>query len=92
MFGIVTAHGGTQVGPGDYWNFDTGDRWRCADSGVLPGEASAVYYRMPAVLVLALAPVLGLTYAIFLPFAGIASVLVMAGRKVFFGRRARRTV
>jgi len=42
------------------------------DEGVLPGEKEARYFRVPALLVLAGAPVIGGSFVMFLPFIGFA--------------------
>lgn len=74
--------GGTKVQPGFYWN--AGD-WRIVTidgtEGVLPGGQEQKYIRVPAAGMLALAPVLGLSFVIFLPFVGIAMVLTQVGKR-----------
>lgn len=52
------------------------------DGGTLPGEAGQRYVRMPLPLVLALGPLAGAVYIIFLPFAGIMAVLLYLARKL----------
>jgi hypothetical protein len=73
---------GTRVGKGTYWNFSTGDRIDISDEGVLPGDRETVYYRLPATGIVALGPVLGLLYAAFLPFIGIAMLVKVIIQKV----------
>ena len=51
------------------WNFGTGDR-------------KAVYYRMPAMGILVFGPLMGLLYAIFLQFIGIAMPVKLVIQKV----------
>jgi len=51
------------------------------EEGTLPGEGGLVYYRMPAAAIIVLAPVLGLLYAAFLPFIGIAMLVKLVGQK-----------
>jgi hypothetical protein len=74
--------GGTKVQPGFYWN--AGD-WRIVTvdgtEGVLPGGHEEKYVRVPAAGMLALAPVLGLSFVIFLPFVGFAMVLTQVGKR-----------
>lgn len=70
--GGIKFGGGQKVGTGDYWDFHTGTRVHLDAEGVLPGDA--VYYRLPALAVLLLAPLAGLAYALFLPFIGLAFV------------------
>ncbi len=77
--------GGEAVGAGNYWNFSTGERVRIEESGVLPGDASDSYYKVPPVVILAAGPILGLAYAVFLPFIGIAMLLTVLSKKLFGG-------
>lgn len=80
------AHtGGQVVGGGSYWNFTTGERVQIRDSATLPGDAEATYYRLPPIAMLLVAPMLGLLYALFLPFIGIAMLVTLVGRKLFGG-------
>ena len=77
--------GGEAVGTGTYWNFSSGERVNIEGSGVLPGDASQSYYKFrPAVILLA-GPILGLAYAVFLPFIGIAMFVTVLSKKVFGG-------
>ena len=73
--------GGDRVGKGTYWNLRNGERVDIADEGTLPGSGTT-WYRMPAAAVIVAAPALGLLYAAFLPFIGIAMVVKMAGEKI----------
>jgi len=73
---------GTKVGKGTYWNFSTGERIDISTEGVLPGGRDDVYYRLPATGIVALGPVLGLLYAAFLPFIGIAMLVKVIFQKV----------
>jgi len=73
---------GTKVGKGTYWNFSNGERIDISTEGVLPGGRGTVYYRLPAIGIVALGPVLGLLYAAFLPFIGIAMLVKVVLRKV----------
>jgi hypothetical protein len=72
---------GTRVGKGTYWNFSTGERIDISAEGVLPGRDD-VYYRLPATGIVALGPILGLLYAAFLPFIGIAMLVKVVFQKV----------
>ena len=77
--------GGETVGTGTYWNFSTGERVNIEGKGILPGDASQAYYKFrPAVILLA-GPVLGLVYAVFLPFIGIAMFVAILLKKLFGG-------
>jgi hypothetical protein len=83
---IGLAHtGGQIVGAGNYWNFTTGERVHVRDSRTLPGDAETTYYRLPPLAMLLAAPLLGLAYAMFLPFIGIAMLITLIGRKLFGG-------
>ena len=79
---MLKHNAGTKVGKGTYWNFSTGERIDISAEGVLPGEKNDVYYRLPATGILVLAPVLGLLYALFLPFIGIAMLMKVVLKKV----------
>jgi hypothetical protein len=51
------------------------------ERGPLPGTEDRTWHRVPMILMLALAPLLGLAFVIFLPFIGFAMVARMAGEK-----------
>lgn len=84
MFGLKKI-GGQKVREGNYWNFSTGDRVHIEKEGVLPGGEDATYYKFPPVVMLLAAPVMGLVYAVFLPFIGIAMLLMVLSGKLFGG-------
>jgi hypothetical protein len=77
--------GGEMAGKGNYWNFSTGERITIETEGKLPGEDSKVYFKASPLLVLAAGPVLGLLYAVFLPFIGIVMLLSVALSKMLGG-------
>ncbi len=79
---MIRHKGGHRAGKGTYWNFGTGERVDFAAEGVLPGDGNAVYYRLPSAGILFMGPVLGLLYAAFLPFIGIAMVLKLIVQKI----------
>jgi len=81
--------GGEAVGRGNYWNFATGERVHIEDSGVLPGDESQTWYKGNPVMILLAGPVLGLAYAVFLPFIGIAMAASLIGRRIFGGAADR---
>ena len=66
---------GSRVGKGTYWNLANGERIDIAGEGMLPGGARTVYFRLPATGILLLGPIVGLVYAAFLPFIGIAMLV-----------------
>ncbi|MBI5187723.1 MAG: hypothetical protein HZA07_01430 [Nitrospirae bacterium] len=82
---MLKYNGGDKVRKGTYWNFATGERIDVTHEGVLPGERKAIYFRLPATGILVLGPILGLIYAAFLPFIGIAMVARLIGEKVLGG-------
>ena len=79
---MLKHNAGTKVGKGTYWNFSNGERIDISAEGVLPGSKNDVYYRLPATGIVALGPVLGLLYAAFLPFIGIAMLVKVILQKV----------
>jgi len=76
---------GDRAGKGNYWNFSTGERITMSAEGSLPGQEDTVYYKANPFVILAAAPVLGLIYAVFLPFIGIAILLRVAVAKMLGG-------
>ncbi len=75
--------GGTKVPAGFYFNKKN---WEIVTvsgkkGGVLPGDAEAGYLRIPAVAMLAAAPVLGAAFVIFLPLIGFALFATAAFKK-----------
>ena len=81
----IRHNGGEKVSKGSYWNFSTGERVNISSEERLPGDGSVTYYKANPVMILAAGPVLGLLYAAFLPFIGIAIVLKLAVTKIFAG-------
>jgi len=82
---MLKHNGGDRVGKGTYWNLTNGERIDIRDEGILPGEAKKAYYRMPAAAIIVAGPVLGLIYALFLPFIGIAMLVKLVGQKAGSG-------
>ena len=81
----IKKTGGETVCTGDYWNFANGERVHFSAKGVLPGRPDETYHMVPPAAVLVAGPVLGLVYAVFLPFIGIAMLLSLAAHKLFGG-------
>ena len=79
---MLRHNGGEIVEKGTYWNLSNGERIDVAEQGILPGGRDRNFYRMPAAAVLAAAPVLGLLYAAFLPFIGIAMLAKLVAQKI----------
>jgi hypothetical protein len=70
------AHtGGTKVNYGFYWSAKAWDMAMVpAEGGLLPGGSDRRYTRIPTVLFLLMAPLMGALYVVFLPVAGFALV------------------
>ena len=79
---MLKHNGGDRVGKGTYWDLTNGERIDISAEGTLPGDVRKTYYRMPAAAVIVLAPVIGLLYAAFLPFIGIAMLVKLVGQKI----------
>ena len=82
---MLKHKGGDRIGKGTYWNLTNGERIDISSEGILPGDAKKSYYRMPAAAIIVAGPVLGLMYAAFLPFIGIAMVVKLVGQKAGSG-------
>ena len=78
---MLKHNGGDRVGKGTYWNLTNGERIDISDEGTLPGDVKKTYYRMPAAAIIVAGPVLGLMYAAFLPFIGIAMLVKLVAQK-----------
>lgn len=83
----MTTYTGTQnVEAGLYYTVRPFTLTTMDQKGPLPGADDRTYTRVPMILMLALAPLLGLAFVIFLPFIGFAMVARIAGEKaVEFG-------
>jgi len=77
--------GGETVGKGTYWNFRNGERVDVEGTEMLPGGSTARYVKAPAAGLLVLGPALGLLYAMFLPFIGIAMLVKLVAEKAAGG-------
>ena len=77
------TRGGNKVDGGYYLNPKT---WSLVAvngaKGVLPGKTNDRYVKVPAIAMLAAAPLLGATLVIFLPFVGLALFAAAGFRKV----------
>jgi hypothetical protein len=82
---MLTNRGGHKVGKGTYWDLRKGHRIDIAHEGVLPGNETETYFRMSSGVMLLSGPIIGLVYAILMPFIGIATVAALAGGKVLGG-------
>lgn len=81
MLGI-SKKGGERAREGNYWNFTNGERIHLEEDGILPGGSNVTYLKFHPVAILIAGPVLGLLYAAFLPFIGIAMLLQVTFEKV----------
>jgi hypothetical protein len=83
--------GGTKVAGGYYWHVGS---WEIAtvreETGTLPGTAKDRYLHAPLPVLFLAAPVMGLAFAIFLPFIGFAMPVYAIGRGIFGGRRRQQ--
>ncbi len=72
-------NGGQRVTRGVYLDLTSVDLFQCPEQGaVLPGDHNTSYLEIPAPVAFAAAPLLGLTYIIFLPVLGIAGLISFA--------------
>ncbi|MCM2258169.1 MAG: hypothetical protein NDJ94_21250 [Vicinamibacteria bacterium] len=78
---MAKQYAGDTVKAGFYWRTAQWQIVTIAEDGeTLPGHAGDNYYRVPALLLLGLAPIMGALFVMFLPFIGIAIVLQHALR------------
>jgi hypothetical protein len=86
---MLRHHGGEQVRAGFYFNLDSWEVRTVSGpaGGVLDGTAQVRYLRIPALLLLLFAPLMGAAFAIFLPFIGIALVLQYPASQTWRGVR-----
>ena len=88
----MTTTGGTAVRSGYYWNVG---KWEIVpvenDGERLPGEHGEKFLRIPVILVLALLPLLGGLFVVFLPVIGFALTIHAAVRPIagLFKRTAK---
>lgn len=78
----MTAYTGSQdVKPGLYLNTRTFTVTNVEKAGALPGTADDRFRRVPMLLMLAAAPLIGLAYVVFLPLIGFVAVGYLLGGK-----------
>ena len=85
---MKSIHGGEKAKAGYYFNSKTWELENVSGEEPLPeGE----HIRVPTLALLVVAPVLGVGFAIFLPFIGFAMTAYGAGKKAadLLGRRAK---
>jgi hypothetical protein len=78
----MLTKGGHTVKAGTYWNMANGSRVRMEQEGALPGSGQTRYIKASVAVMLMAAPVIGLVFAVFLPFIGIAMTLSLIGKKL----------
>lgn len=81
----MLTKGGQTVAAGTYWNLMNGERVDLAEPGVLHGAGDTRYIKAPGAVMLLAGPLLGLLFAVFLPFIGIAMSIKVAASKVVDG-------
>jgi hypothetical protein len=72
---MLTYKTGHKVGKGTYWDLASGQRVDVATEAVLSGGRNATFVKMSGLMLLTV-PLMGLIYAILMPFMGIATVAV----------------
>ena len=77
---MLTYKGGNKVGMGTYWDLANGRRIDVVNEDVLEGKGTATYVRMSSTVMLLAGPIIGLLYAILMPFIGIATVAALSVR------------
>ena len=82
---MLSYKAGQKVGKGTYWDLARGKRIDVEQEGILNGEASSTYFRIPTGVMLIAGPIVGLFYVIALPFIGIATLATLAAGKVANG-------
>jgi hypothetical protein len=79
---VTKRIGGTAAKTGFYWNLR---KWEMTmvpkQGGILPGDATERYLKVPVLALLVVAPLMGAAYAMFLPFIGFAMLFTFLGRK-----------
>ncbi len=87
-------NGGTKVRGGYYFDMNTWEVTTISgDEGVLPGGEDERYLHAPLLALFVLAPVMGLGFAMFLPFIGFALPFYALGKKIAgAGRQAAENV
>ena len=74
--------GGARVEQGTYWDIKQGERIDAALDAILPGAGDRLYIKASAATMVMAAPVVGLLFAVFLPFIGIATAIGLFVRRV----------
>ncbi len=70
-------NGGMVVAKGLYWSPIDGWRVDMRDSGVLPGNKTVSYLKISPLVLLVMAPFVGMTFLFFLPLFGIGVLFIV---------------
>lgn len=81
---MLTYKAGQKAGKGTYWDVSSGQRIDILTETVLPGRNGTFIKGSPGIMLLA-APVIGMLYAVWLPFMGIATTAALAAGVVTAG-------
>lgn len=88
----MTTYTGTQpVTAGYYFNARGWKLETVEGTGVLPGDATVTYVRVPALAMLVLAPTMGFAFVVLLPFLGLAVLIEQGWGKAVPYLRPRRS-
>ena len=79
---MTTYTGKQHVAPGLYLNVRRRTIVHIEKEGPLPGGPRHRFYRVPMLVMLAAAPLLGLVFVIFLPLAGFVMMARLVGDKL----------
>ena len=89
---MKTYKGTEKAVRGTYLNLNNWDFTQVEDErGVLPGEATVKYFKVPTALAMVAGPLTGLVFLVFLPFIGIAGFLGFLAYKAYAGFKALGT-
>ncbi|KAA0256071.1 hypothetical protein FBQ97_14520 [Acidobacteria bacterium ACD] len=80
----IERNGGAKVEAGFYWNKKEWEMVTLSGKGgVLPGDGTQHYVKVPLLAMLFMAPLMGGLYVMFLPFVGFALLFDYAARRVY---------
>ncbi len=79
---VTTYNNNQTVEPGLYFSIRPLRITSLDTAGTLPGADDVRYHRVPMLLMLALAPLAGLAFVVFLPLIGFGMVFRLVGEKV----------
>ncbi|MFZ0890585.1 MAG: hypothetical protein WA005_19260 [Candidatus Binataceae bacterium] len=87
---MLTYRGGTKAKGGLYWKTAEWELVTIDGHGddVLPGGKECKYLKLPVVLFIPVAVMLGAAFVIFLPFIGFAMLFAALGTKIAVAMRA----